>query len=282
MRGYNTLSDNDKQEMLDEIGVSSISELFRHIPAELILSKDLDLPQAHSEWELEKRMLSLSRSNANTNEYISFLGAGKYNHCVPAVVDAIVNRGEFLTSYTPYQPEMSQGLLQTLFEYQMVVSKITGLDVVNSSSYDGATAMTDAAWMCCAIKNLKEKVLLVAGNIWEEYREVLDTYMGNRNIEIITVDFDKQTGKIDQTDLEYKLKHCNASGFLFQSPNAFGVLEDCEQISDLCSAHEVISSVSINPMMMGLFKPPGAQGIDIVTGEGQPFGIHLNAGSDRI
>lgn len=280
MRGYNTLSDDDKKIMLGIIGVDSIEDLFQSIPEELKLKRALDLPDACSEWELESKMQSLSQDNINTSDYLSFLGAGKYNHNVPSVISAIVNRGEFLTSYTPYQPEMSQGLLQALYEYQLVMSKITGLEVVNSSSYDGATAMTDAAWVCCSIKNTKK--ILVAGNIWKEYREVLNTYMLNRNIEITAVDFNNKTGEILYSDLEEKLKINGISGFIFQSPNAFGVMEDMRRISTVCDTHNVLSSVSINPMAQGLFESPGKHGVDIVTGEGQPLGMHLNAGGSSL
>ena len=283
MKGYNTLSDYDKNVMLDAIGVDRVEDLFIDIPNNLRLERYLKLPKAMSEWELENKLKKLSRLNANTDEYMCFLGAGKYNHFVPAVIDTIVNRGEFLTSYTPYQPEMSQGLLQALYEYQLVLSKVTGLEVVNSSSYDGATAAADAAWVCCSInKNKKKKKVLVAESFWRDYREVLDTYMQNRGVEVETVAYDKITGRIDLFQLEHKLKTQEPAGFLFQSPNAFGVLEDTEQVAKLCREYEVISSLSFNPLMSGLFKTPGQMGVDIVTGEGQPFGIHLNAGGSSL
>lgn len=283
MKGYNTLSDHDKSVMLEAIGVDRVEDLFSEIPNHLKLKRALNLPSAMSEWELESKLKKLSRLNVSTDEYMCFLGAGKYNHFVPAVIDAIVSRGEFLTSYTPYQPEMSQGLLQALYEYQLVLSKVTGLDVVNSSSYDGATAAADAAWVCCTInKDKKKRKILVAESLWRDYREVLDTYMQNRDVEVETVAYDKTTGTIDLVQLEHKLKTQEPAGFLFQSPNAFGVLENTEQVAKLCREQEVISSLSFNPLMSGLFKTPGEMGVDIVTGEGQPFGIHLNGGGSSL
>lgn len=280
MHGYNTLSDCDKREMLDKIGVCSISDLFEDIPRVLRLNRLLDLPRPYSEWELENKMQKLAKENLSLDEYLCFLGAGKYNHSVPSLIDTIVNRGEFLTSYTPYQPEMSQGLLQALYEYQKTMSAITGLEVVNSSSYDGATAMADSAWVSCAIKN--KKCILVAENVWREYLEVLTTYMNNRNVEIVLVKFDELTGEIDYNDLAKKLNTKKASGFIFQSPNAFGVVEDIKRVSDLCKQADAISSVSINPIIHGILKTPGEQGVDIVTGEGQPLGMHLYAGGSSL
>lgn len=283
MKGYNTLSQEDKGIMLDAIGVDSVATLFSDIPNNLKLNRPLNLPRAISEWELESKLKNLSRLNNSTDEYMCFLGAGKYNHFVPAVIDAIVSRGEFLTSYTPYQPEMSQGLLQALYEYQSVLSKVTGLDVVNSSSYDGATAAADAAWVCCTInKDKKKRKILVSESLWRDYREVIDTYMKNRDVEVETVAYDKITGTIDLVQLESQLKTQEPAGFLFQSPNAFGVLENIEQVARICREKGVISSLSFNPLISGLFITPGEMGVDIVTGEGQPFGIHLNGGGSSL
>ncbi|MDM8564526.1 aminomethyl-transferring glycine dehydrogenase subunit GcvPA [Candidatus Halobeggiatoa sp. HSG11] len=283
MYGYNTLNNNDKKLMLKEIGLETINSLFQDIPEPIRMIRQLNLPQPYSEWALEKKLVNLAKNNIHTDEYFCFLGGGYYNHFVPAVVDAIVNRSEFLTSYTPYQPEMSQGLLQALYEYQLLMAKITGLPIVSSSSYDGATALADAALMCDSIqKENKNQKLLVAKSIWPQYLEVLKTYMSGRKIEIEMIDYDIKTGMLNFDELRNQIQQENPVGFLFQSPNAFGIIEDIAKVTNICNNAKVISVLSFNPLTIGLLKTPGELGVDIVTGEGQPLGIHLNAGGSSL
>lgn len=283
IHGYNTHRPEDKQAMLDDIGVASVDALFDAVPKSLRLARPLNVPEALTEWQLERHMHELAEKNATVKTHNSFLGGGAYDHYIPAVVDAIVNRGEFLTSYTPYQPEISQGLLQALHEYQQSLAVITGLPVVNGSCYDGATAFADSAWACCLISGKHARAeLVVSAAIWPEYREVLDSYMDGRAVVRHTMPFDNKTGKIDGKKLDEMLAKVKPAGFLFQSPNAFGVVEDVEAIAKACARHGVISSCSFNPLAAGLFHSPGECGIDIVTCDGQPLGIPLSAGGPSL
>ncbi|MFO0388307.1 MAG: aminomethyl-transferring glycine dehydrogenase subunit GcvPA [Alphaproteobacteria bacterium] len=283
IHGYNTHRPEDKQAMLSDIGVASVDALFDAVPKSLRLVRPLNLPEALTEWQLERHMHDIAAKNATVKTHNSFLGGGAYDHYIPAVVDAIVNRGEFLTSYTPYQPEISQGLLQALHEYQQSLAVITGLPVVNGSCYDGATALADSAWACCLISGKHAQAeLVVSAAIWPEYREVLDSYMDGRAVVRHTMPFDNKTGKIDVKKLDEMLAKIKPAGFLFQSPNAFGIVEDIEAIAKACARHGVISSCSFNPLAAGLFHSPGACGIDIVTCDGQPLGIPLSAGGPSL
>lgn len=281
--GYNTHRASDKQAMLSAIGKSTMAELFAAIPSSIRLSRPLNLPPAMPEWALSRHMETLANQNATVKTHNSFLGGGAYEHTIPAVIDALTSRGEFLTSYTPYQPEISQGLLQSLFEYQTALSAITGLPVVNGSCYDGATALADSAWACCLISGKhKQGELLVSDTLWPHYRDVIDTYMDGRQIVRHNLGFDKTTGRIDPKALDEALGRIKPAGFLFQTPNAFGVLEDVKTIAELCAKHGVISSCSFNPIASGLVTPPGEFGIDIVTCDGQTLGIPLNAGGPSL
>lgn len=280
--GYNTLTPEARSNMLAEIGVGSIDDFFEKIPKEVRLKHKLNLPRPLQEWEIEQHMRELLSVNKTINSHKCFIGGGFYNHFIPKVIDAIVTRGEFLTSYTPYQPEMSQGLLQVLYEYQILISKLTGHNVVNSSCYDGGTALADAAWMTCLINDSRDNVILVQDSIWPQYQEILDTYMTSRNVELVRVPFDQNTGQMDLLALEQLMINHNPSGILIQSPNAFGVLEKVEKIASMAKDNDVISALSFNPLLSGLIKTPGELGIDIVTGEGQPLGLSLNAGGPSL
>ena len=295
--GYNTHSHADRKAMLDKIGMDDIEDLFHYIPEQLRLKRDLNLPQAVSEWELEKEVSALAACNSTVKTHLNFMGGGAYEHHIPAVVDELVGRSEYYTSYTPYQPEMSQGLLQTLYEYQLSMACITGNPVVNGSCYDGATAMADAAWASCRIGHAKhakndldrqdanhqaisheKDIILVSETLWQSYSKVISTYMAGRGVEIHRVPMDKNTGKTDISELATLSKKHKPHGFLFQSPNMFGVIEDIRELSRCCRAHDVISVISWNPICSGLLNPPGCEDIDIVTCEGQPLGIPLSAG----
>ncbi len=283
MHGYNTHRPEDKQAMLERIGLKSIDALFDHVPDALRLDGFLNLPVALPEWELERHMHELAERNATVKTHNSFLGGGAYDHYIPAVVDALVSRGEFLTSYTPYQPEISQGLLQALHEYQQSLALVTGLPVVNGSCYDGATAFADSAWACCLISGKQAQgELLVSAALWPQYREVLDSYMDGRGVVRHDMPFDAKTGKIDVKKLDETLARLKPAGFLFQSPNALGIVEDVEAIAKSCARHGVVSSCSFNPLAAGLFHSPGACGIDIVTCDGQPLGIPMSAGGPSL
>lgn len=278
--GYNVHREEDRDAMLRFIGLSTIEDLFAAIPAQLRLSRPLELPGPMLEWELERRMRDLAERNENVRTSRCFLGGGMYDHFIPAGVDAIVSRGEYLTAYTPYQPEMSQGLLQALAEYQQALSVITGLPLVNSSGYDGATSFADSAWMACQVTG--RKVIAVAQSIWPQYMEVLQTSLIPRGVQVVQLGFDRATGQVDAGQLLETLRRADIAGVLFQSPNAFGVLEDAKEIADRCRSAGALSSVSFHPLLSGVFQAPGKDGVDIVTCEGQPLGIPLSAGGPGL
>jgi glycine dehydrogenase subunit 1 len=282
LHGYNTHRPEDKQAMLRAIGIREVEELFSAVPKSVRLKHLLSLPEALPEWALEELLHSLANQNATTRTHLSFLGGGCYQHHIPAVVDALVSRGEFLTSYTPYQPEISQGLLQALYEYQTALTAITGLPVVNGSCYDGATALADAAWTCYQIQGKSERPLFVSDGIWEHHRQVVSTYMRGRNVAILAQPLHSKTGQIDLSALDAAFAKHKPAGFLFQTPNALGIVENVKAIAELCAKHNITSVCSLNPLASGLFTPPGECGIDIVVADGQPLGIPMNAGGPSL
>lgn len=268
--------------MLAAIGAASMEELFAAVPPSLRLSRPLDLPPAHTEWELERVMRALAQKNATVKTHNSFLGGGAYEHYIPAVIDAVAGRGEFLTSYTPYQPEISQGLLQALAEYQSAMAAVTGLPVVNGSCYDGATALADAAWTCCLIHRESRGELVLSQGIWPHHRDVVKTYMDGRSVGLHSIALNAATGQTDIRLLADTLERLKPAGFLFQSPNALGVLEDAGAIAATCARYGVTSVCSANPLASGIVTPPGQLGVDIVTCDGQPLGLPLSAGGPSL
>lgn len=280
LSGYNVHRQEDREKMFQAIGINKIEDLFEQIPDILRLKKPLSLPKAMSEWKLENHLRDLAAKNLTLKTHLSFLGGGVYDHFIPATVDAISNRGELLTSYTPYQPQMSQGLLQILFEYQKMISILLGLPAVNCSVYDGATALAEGAWMACVIK--ETKCIIAADGIWPEYQNVLNNYMKGRNVEIIYVNQDKETGLVDQTHLIEVNKNNKFATILVQSPNKYGVLENLASLSEFAISNNALFNLSTYPMALGLLEAPGKQSVDIVTCEGQSLGIHLNAGGPYL
>lgn len=275
--GYNVHRSSDRVALLKEIGLGSIDELFRDIPDKIRLKKSLDLPAPLTEWELKKKLQKIAASNATTQSHICLLGEGAYEHYIPAVVDAICSRGEFLTAYTPYQPEMSQGLLQVLFEYQTLISKLSDLSSVNCSMYDGATAMAEAAWMACLIKDRRH--ILASDAMWSQHKEVLKTYMKGRGVQITWVKTDATTG---QLELPIASAGAQFAALIVQTPNMYGVLENLGQISNFCKASDCLFNLSYYPMLFGAFKSPGSLGVDILTCEGQAFGLPLAGGGPYL
>jgi glycine dehydrogenase subunit 1 len=278
-KGYNVLSGQVRDELLAAIGLKSADDLFKLIPDEIRLKQPLNLPAARSEWEVEKHIRRLAASNANARTHTCFIGAGFYDQHVPAAVDALVARGEFLTAYTPYQPEMSQGLLQVLFEYQQSISKILGLPVVNSSSYDGATALAESAWI--AVQSAKTPRVAVSGGLWPEYRRVLETYCAGRNVEIVTIPL-APSGTVDPAAVTRVLAEHRVAGCVIQSPNCLGAIEDVSALVDVTKRAGVLFALSYNPWLSGLFATPGSLGVDLVAGEGQVLGLPLSAGGPSL
>jgi glycine dehydrogenase subunit 1 len=282
-RDYSAHTQEQRQQMLEQMELSSTDELFNVIPREIKLKRKLNLPPAQDEWQLLRHVELLANKNFTTKTHLSFLGGGVYEHFIPAVVDAIVERGELKTSYTPYQPKISQGLLQILYEYQIYMAAITGCQVVNASAYDGATALAEAAFM--AIRSKKEKTrhcLVIDCALWPEYQSVVRTYFSGQPVDTEFFISNNSDGQIDLVRLQNIFQRLKPDAFLFQSPNAFGILENVASISQICKAHDVVSIISYNPVVSGILKPPGELGIDIVTGSGQMLGIPLRAGGSSL
>jgi len=262
--------------MLGTIGVASIDALFADIPAPLLLKKPPRLGPALSEPELVRHITALARKNKRITA--SFLGAGCYHHFIPATVDAVISRSEFYTSYTPYQPEVSQGNLQAIFEYQSMLCELTGMDTVNASVYDGATALAESALMSVRINN-KTKVVL-SKTVHPQYREVVHTYCSAAGLsvqEVRTVN-----GCTDPAALD-KLVDADTACVLVQSPNFFGLVEDLAAVSALAHTHGALCVVCVvEPTALGLLKPPGAFAVDITAAEGQSLGNAQNFGGPHL
>ncbi len=271
---YISLSDKDKKEMLARLGLSSMKELFTSIPDSIKLNRDLNIPDSKTESELVSHFKDIADRNTDQH-YLSFLGAGAYPHVIPSVVDYLASRGEFVSPYTPYQPEVSQGTLQIIFEFQTLICQLTGMDIANASLYDGASGAAEAVLMAHRLKR-KQKVLL-AGLIHPQYKEVIHTYTRNLGIQIEEVGFSSD-GFVDDADLQKKID-TETSVVIAQSPNFIGVIEDLESISKTAHANGALSAVVISePVSLGLLDPPGNLGADIVTGEAQSFGIPQSFG----
>jgi glycine dehydrogenase subunit 1 len=271
---YISLSDKDKKEMLARLDLSSMKELFTSIPDSIKLNRDLNIPDSKTESELVSHFKDIADRNTDQH-YLSFLGAGAYPHVIPSVVDYLASRGEFVSPYTPYQPEVSQGTLQIIFEFQTLICQLTGMDIANASLYDGASGAAEAVLMAHRLKR-KPKVLL-AGLIHPQYKEVIHTYTRNLGIQIEEVGFSSD-GFVDDADLQKKID-TETSVVIAQSPNFIGVIEDLESISKTALANGALSAVVISePVSLGLLDPPGNLGADIVTGEAQSFGIPQSFG----
>ncbi|KEO82645.1 aminomethyl-transferring glycine dehydrogenase subunit GcvPA [Tumebacillus flagellatus] len=267
----------DRKAMLDVLGVDSVEALFADIPDKARFQRELNLPKKLSELELNRYFNQLAGKNDNLEDNINFLGAGAYQHYIPSVVDAIISRSEFFTAYTPYQPEISQGVLQAIFEYQTIVCELTGMDVSNASLYDGPTAFGEAAFMACAAT--RRNKVLVARSVNPEYREVLKTYGYGQNIEVEEIAI--ENGVVDLNDLNNKLDDTIAGVFV-QYPNFFGGIEDLRKLADIAHAQKALFVVSVNPIAMGLLESPGVCGADIVVGEGQALGNNISFGGPYL
>ena len=257
--------------MLDTIGARSIDDLFAPIPAEYRLDRDLKIPRQMAESEIVEWFQQ--RSKENGSEYASFLGAGAYTHYRPVIIDSLISRGEFLTAYTPYQAEISQGTLQAIFEFQTMISELTGMDVANASMYDGSTGAAEAVMM--AVRVTGRSGAIVARSLHPEYREVLNTYATHQGIPLKTVAF-TSSGRVDLKELEQSIGDDTAC-VLIQSPNFFGTVEDVEAIADIAHKKGALLVVSIaEAVSLGIVEPPRAA--DIVSMEAQSFGVPLGFG----
>ena len=268
----------DQQQMLSAIGVESIDELFDQIPSEIRLQQDLDIPAALGELELTQHMSELAERNASVKDKICFLGAGSYDHFVPAVVDALASRGEFYTSYTPYQAEVSQGNLQVMFEYQTLICALTGMDVSNASLYDGGSAVAEAILMCISATQRHGKVV-VTDTVHPEYRQTVATYSENLDAEITTV---KTSNGMVSLDRISQAVDTNTACVLLQNPNFFGCIEDVEAIAKIAHAVGALVIVAMDPMSAGILKRPGDLGADVAVAEGQSLGTPMLFGGPYL
>lgn len=277
MPRYISNTKEQQEEMLREIGIKDLEGLFSDVPHEVRLGRDLHLPEALSELEMLSHLKNLAARNANAENTLCFLGAGSYDHFIPTVVGHLLSRQEFYTAYTPYQPEISQGTLQAIFEYQTMICQLTEMDVANASMYDGATALAEAASL--AIGATKRSKVLVARSVHPESRAVLRTYTGFRGEEM--EEFGIIDGKVDLEDLKNRLDD-NTAAVIVQTPNFFGVIESLKAIGELAHEGKALFIVSCDPFSLSLLKAPGSLGADIAVGEGQSLGGQMNFGGPTL
>jgi glycine dehydrogenase subunit 1 len=263
---YLSLTERDREEMLAAVGVASVDELFRDVPAGVRLARELELGAALGEQELSRHLEELASRNTDTTKEISFLGAGIYDHYVPAVVDAVLQRGEFLTAYTPYQPEMSQGILQAIFEYQTAICELTGMDVSNASGYDGTTVAADACYMAKHVTGRSKVVVTEATN--PQVRQVVKTYAPGFGLDVVEVPH--RGGTTDPDEL--RRAATDAAGVIFQQPNFFGCLEPAPDLAAAANEAEAIPIAHVDPVSLAVLEAPGAYGCGIAIGEGQGAG----------
>ena len=273
MSRYSQKGDAEKRHMLETIGVAGIDDLFTSIPKSLRLSHLLDLPAAHSEDRLIKTLAALASKNRDFDSCASFLGAGMYDHFVPTAVRAVASRSEFATAYTPYQGEMSQGTLQTIFEFQTMMCELTGLDVANASLYDGGSGVAEAILLSCGAKR-RSKVLMAPG-VHPFYREVAATYCSGGDIDI--VDLADDGGRLANDSLADSLGD-DVACVVVQHPNVWGLLEDMPAISDAVHRHGALLVAVVDPVSLGILAPPGEYDADIAVGEGQALGNFVSYG----
>jgi glycine dehydrogenase subunit 1 len=270
---YTSATDADRAEMLAAIGVDSVDELFEQIPESLRLERPLELPEGLGEAEVHERLSALASRNADAEREVCFVGAGMYDHYVPAIVDAITQRSEFLTPYTPYQPEISQGGLQAMFEFQTAMSELTGLPVSNAGLYEGPSSVASAGYL--AIGATGRRRFVVSRGVHPHSRETLATYSVGYGAEIAEVGL--EGGVTDAGVLAAAVDGETAAVFL-QSPNFLGAVEDVEALGAATKEHGALLVVACDPMTLGVLRPPGEQGADIALGEGQPLGNRLDFG----
>ncbi|HDZ5442207.1 TPA: aminomethyl-transferring glycine dehydrogenase subunit GcvPA [Staphylococcus aureus] len=271
---YIPLTEKDKQEMLQTIGAKSIGELFGDVPSDILLNRDLNIAEGEAETTLLRRLNRIASKNITKETHTSFLGAGVYDHYAPSVVDAMISRSEFYTAYTPYQPEISQGELQAIFEFQTLICELTDMDVANSSMYDGMTSFAEACIL--AFSQTKKNKIVVSKGLHYQALQVLHTYAKTRKeFEVVEIDLD---GTV--TDLK-KLEAAvddETAAVAVQYPNFYGSIEDLEKIHSFIEDKKALFIVYANPLALGLLTPPGSIGADIVVGDTQPFGIPAQFG----
>lgn len=265
------------RRMLDELGIGSVEELFADIPDEVRID-DIPLPRGRSEMDVVRHVQKMLSDNLTAEDAPCFLGGGYYHHFIPAAVNTIVSRSEFITSYTPYQAEISQGMLQSLFEYQSYIAELTAMDAVNSSNYDWSTALGEAATMCHRI--LPKKTFLVPEALSWDKRSVLKNYVSGAKLNVVEYSYDPFTGEADLDSIRGKMNE-DVCGIYAEVPNLFGII-DSQAPKIKQEFPDVPLVVGVNPLSLALVKPPGEYGADIVIGEGQPLGLPMNVGGPSL
>ncbi len=277
---YIPISPKERDAMLETIGVKSLDDLFKDVPTEHRFP-NLNLPPALTEMEAMDELSDLAQANENVRtDLISFLGAGMYNHYIPSVVDHILRRGEFYTAYTPYQPEISQGTLQAIFEYQSLMTALTGMDVSNASHYDGATATAEAVNLAYAQFRGKRRKVIVSPTLHPQYREVIRTYTQGMELEVAGDDTNADLNS-NPNDL-INLVDDNTCIVIVQYPDFFGRVYDYTKLIDEVHAKGALVCIVANPTALAMFKTPGSMGADVVVGDGQPLGIPMWYGGPSV
>ncbi|MEK3991158.1 aminomethyl-transferring glycine dehydrogenase subunit GcvPA [Robertmurraya sp. FSL R5-0851] len=270
---YLPMTETDKKAMLEEIGISDVQELFNDIPESVQFKGEYNIKKAKSETALLKELTLLASKNADLRSHTSFLGAGVYDHYMPVIVDHVLSRSEFYTAYTPYQPEISQGELQAIFEFQTMICELTGMDVANSSMYDGGTALAEAAMLSSG--HTKRKKVLLSSTVHPETKDVVKTYAKGQYVEVVEIPY--QDGVTDLEALKSEMGD-DIAAVIVQYPNFFGRIEPMKELEEIIHANKAMFVVSSNPLSLGALTPPGAFVADIVAGDAQPFGIPTSFG----
>jgi len=270
-------TDSDREAMLRTIGIERMEDLFQSLPS-ANLFPDLNLPDGLTEMEAKDELLHIASANETTQDLVSFLGAGVYNHYCPSVVDSILRRGEFFTAYTPYQPEISQGTLQAIFEYQSLIANLTGMEASNASHYDGATAIAEAVNMAYHIHRTKRKKIILSPGIHPHHRETVHTYIQDSSIKIIGEDLSVEAGPEEIIQLIDQ----DTALVVVQYPDFFGRIYHYRALIEAAHAVKALVAVHVNPLALGMLTPPGEFGADIVTGEGQSLGISMSYGGPYL
>lgn len=277
MHRYIPNTAGDAKDMMDVIGVDSMEQLFRDIPDNLILKNPLKLDPGLTELEIERKFNALGGKNQSVDQLTCFLGAGAYDHYIPSVIKHLAKRSEFYTAYTPYQPEISQGTLQVIFEYQTMICNLTGMEVSNASLYDGATACAEAAIM--AADNTRRDTILVSKTVNPETRQVLKNYMHFRDIKVVEI---PMSNGVTDTEALKSLVGADTAGVIVQSPNFFGIIEDMTDIEKITHDNKSLLIASVDPISLAILKKPGEYGADIAVGDAQALGNNLNFGGPYI
>ena len=276
-RSYLPHTDPDRRLMLDKIGVAAVADLFADIPEPIRLQRPLNLPAARSEMELKAHIQELSLLGKDFEECLYFLGAGAYDHYIPSVVKHILGRSEFLTAYTQYQPEIAQGYLQALWEYQSLICSLTGMEMAVTSLYDGATAMAEAMLMACGITGRNE--VLISRTVHPHWRDVVATYARDRGIGLSAIEHDRGITSWETLALQASER---TAAVVCQNPNFFGCIEDLRRAAKIAQKQGALLIAAVNPISLGIMEAPGMLGADIVVGEGQPMGLPLSFGGPYI